>query len=212
MKTVVCLGDSLTDVQVFGYSWTTVLDDYFDNLNFVNSGHFGGLTTDFLLSDKKTVDWIKLHNAVMRFDPSIVLITLGGNDLVITTDQTRDIFNRYKAIVNYMRNANIHVVMGLYELTKEQCDGIYDGGCHNYSKLMFKMRFTSYSTLIRTFGNGWRVKEPIISLYKGITTNNKIPPEYLRDPVHLSELGANQVGLYLVDTLRDYFNAVALEG
>jgi len=206
MLSVVCFGDSLTDVNAFGYSWTETFQELRTDLEVVNSGKYGGMTTDFLLSDKKTVNWTAMHNAVMRYAPDVVLITLGGNDIVQTTDQPDEIFNRYKSIVKYMRDSGIHVVMGAYDMTKGQCDAIYDDGWHNHSKVMTKMWFSTYSRLIRNYANTWRIKEPVISLYEAITENKSIPEQYLRDAVHLSPLGAEKVGQYVAETLGGYFD------
>jgi len=211
MKTMVCFGDSLTDINAFGYSWTTVLQNDYPDWDVVNSGKYGGMTTDYLLPDKKTVDWVSMHNAVEMHDPDVVLITLGGNDIVRTTDQPTDIFNRYRAIVQYMRDLGIHVVMGVYDMTKGQCDGIYDEGWHNHSKVMLKMWFSTYSRLIRQYSQGWRNPEPVISLYEGITVGKTIPSGFLRDPVHLSPLGAQRVGEYVSRTLHDYLTEIAEE-
>ena len=212
MLSVVCFGDSLTDINAFGYSWTETLQEQRPDLEVINSGRYGGMTTDYLLPDKKSVDWMKMHNAVMQYDPDAVLITLGGNDIVRTTDQPNEIFNRYKAIVKYMRDAGIHVVMGAYDMTQTQCNQIYDDGWHNHSKVMTKMWFSTYSRLIRNYSNTWgRKKEPVISLYEGITVGKEIPPEYLRDAVHLTPIGAEKVGQYVADALDSFFDKLLSE-
>ena len=207
MKTVVCFGDSLTDINAFGYSWTEELATSLPRINVVNSGKYGGLTTDFMLPDKRHVDEEKINRAVLDYDPTWVIIELGGNDLVTTRDQAPEIFNRYKIIVDYLRKKGIRVIMGTYGITKEQCDRIWDEeGIHLHSKVMLKIRFSTHDRLITNYNKTWtRRPEPLICMYEGITENKKIDSRFLRDAVHLTKDGAENVGAHIADQLANYF-------
>lgn len=207
---VVCLGDSLTNINSFPehYSWTTTVQDNRPDLYIVNSGIHGGYTYDFMKEDRKTIDMNKINAAVLNYHPSGVLITLGGNDIVTSTEQPKDIFERYKTIVQLFRKQGIKVVMGLYELTQTMCNNVVAAGVSPHSKTMLKLRFSTYNQLIKGWAKDWKDPQPVISIYSYLTKNKEVASNYLRpgDAVHLSQEAAEIVGNGITNTLSDWFD------
>ena len=81
-ENIVFLGDSITHRYDLG--------KYFEGVNTVNSGEEGNYTTDILGN---------MYERVYRYNPSIVVLLIGTNDLAAGKSED-EIFNNIKEIVN----------------------------------------------------------------------------------------------------------------
>lgn len=100
---VVCLGDSITWGFPFGpdYSWVKMLNDTHDG-EFINQGINGNTTTDMLK---------RFDRAVLKNDPTHVIIMGGINDVLWRESYDRIIWN-LKTMAEKAQEAGINVILG----------------------------------------------------------------------------------------------------
>lgn len=100
---VVCLGDSITWGFPFGHeaSWVTMLKDAVDG-EFINQGINGNTTTDMVS---------RFDRAVLRYNPTHVIIMGGINDVICRESYDRIVLN-LQMMIERAQAEDIKVIMG----------------------------------------------------------------------------------------------------
>ncbi|MDD2619580.1 MAG: SGNH/GDSL hydrolase family protein [Syntrophomonadaceae bacterium] len=101
---IVCLGDSITYGFPFGHqaSWVRMLDDVID-AELINKGINGNTTSDMLG---------RFERAVLKYNPSYVIIMGGINDVICGESYDRIIWN-LRSMAEKALAADIKVIMGI---------------------------------------------------------------------------------------------------
>ena len=196
-KTVVCLGDSLTDYNTFspGYSWVNTAQIDVPNLYFINKGVDGDTTTGALS---------RLNADVLSLAPDVCFFLIGINDLWnASINDVPDVVNRLRSMVYSCQQNNIVPVIGLYSPTVKQLRQIISTSGITNDENTFLAIIQAYHEACEDLAKtlGVRTIEVYTSVKNGYGT---ITPAYIAsDGFNWSVSGAEKVGHFLAKQLKE---------
>lgn len=159
----VFLGDSITEKYD--------LNKYFKkrNKNIINSGNSGNLTKDILNNMKKRV---------YNYNPSVVFLLIGVNDVNKDVDPNEIIDNIKKIVMNIKENRSLATIY---------VESIYPTGNKERNDIITKV-----NNEVEKFCK--KEKITYIDIYKDLINDDKvIDGKYTKDGLHLNEEGYNLV-------------------
>lgn len=164
-ENIVFLGDSITDFYD--------LDKYYPDNNVVNSGVSGDVSED-ILSD--------MYNRVYKYNPSIVFLLIGTNQIQVG-DSDEKIINEINKIVSEIHEKN--------PITKIYVESIYPVN-DNISKKSVQSRDNDrISKLNKMIEDSIKdiAYAKYINIYDKLVIDNKLNEAYSDDGLHLNDKG-----------------------
>lgn len=98
-KTIIFLGDSITEC----YN----LDEHFSDIKLINKGKSGDTTIDILN---------RLNESVFMFNPDIVFLLIGTNDLELLNSRPKQIIKNITKIIKQIKNYNSKITIYLQSI------------------------------------------------------------------------------------------------
>ena len=150
-------------------NYTTVQGTEFDR---DHEGTGGAQTTDIL----RTLETIAPENT-----PSIVLLGIGGNDLLDSEKTVAETINNIEKIIQLLQNRNEHITIFLEQIAPAQSNFMTDA---------FKDSLNQFNAQILAIGNAQTTANSKIIV---IDMAANWSDEYMADAVHYNEIGAKVV-------------------
>lgn len=194
---MVCLGDSITD-YTGGWSWTTYCQEKLPNAYIINKG-VGGNQTSHAVA-RFTTD-------VIEQMPDLCFMLIGGNDMwnAGTTEMATAKTN-WKQMVDDCIANNITPVIGLYTPTLEQIEQFVSGWASGTYKdpAQILMNFNEFYQYCSEIAKSYKLMtidayHDLKNLDGSINLEDVVP-----DKVHLSLQGAEKMGYYIADKLKEF--------
>ena len=172
-ENIVFFGDSITK----GYN----VKEFYDEYRVVNSGISGNKTEDLIN---------RIDNDLYNFNPSLVIIQIGTNDLRAGI-KDEDIIKNLKTIIKGIRknrkNANI-LIESVYPINRS----IYEDDWNNASPDYTNKHIIKLNKEIKLLCKNENIK--YIDVYpKLLDNNNNLKEVYTKDGLHLTDLGYYKV-------------------
>lgn len=178
-ENIVFLGDSITDYYD--------LDKYYPDNNVVNSGISGDVSED-ILSD--------MYNRVYKYNPSIVFLLIGTNQIQVGDSDEKIIFE-IKKIITEIHEKN--------PIAKIYVESIYPVNENINKKVVQNRDNARIAKLNKMIEDSIKDKDyaKYINVYDKLASDNMLNEEYSDDGLHLNDKGYEVVTSILKEYIKN---------
>ena len=169
-------------VKIVDDNYLFVGDSYISNLNFDELDyHYNKLSDD----NYTTEDVLNNINDIYRYNPSVVIIEVGRNDLEKGTEEV-DIVTNMSEIIDGIKKNRLYAkiyVESLYPINTE----VEGFDSENYNESINNERITGLNDMLKELAKDKKIE--YIDAYKKMIVEDKLNSEYTDDGLSLNENG-----------------------